>query len=254
MAMTRPPESASRRAPSSSYGLFLDGKFTDPESYASFETLNPATRYHSRASLRHPSRRRSRRGLVATGVREVWSKTTGASERSISIALRDSFRSARGSWRSWRHSITGKAIPRVAHIDILWPRRHFFYYAGWADKLDYAGRWTGTENRSAVRGFRFIPWNFRCSMAAWKLAPALATREHCVLKARGGRRPLGPPLGMLGEILQQAELPPGVVNIVDRRRIGAAPHSLITPTSTRIAFTGSTEWDDHSTSVASLPS
>jgi aldehyde dehydrogenase (NAD+) len=111
---------------------------------------------------------------------------------------------------------------------------HFFYYAGWADKLEYAG--FGQARPVGVAG-QVIPWNFPLLMAAWKLAPALAAGNTCVLKP-AETTPLTALL--LAEVCQQAELPPGVVNIVTGA--GDTGAALVThPGVDKIAFTGSTE-------------
>ncbi|EQD39768.1 betaine-aldehyde dehydrogenase, partial [mine drainage metagenome] len=111
----------------------------------------------------------------------------------------------------------------------------FFYYAGWADKLSYAG--LGPAPRPLGVAGQIVPWNFPLLMAAWKLAPALATGNTCVLKP-AETTPLSALL--LAEILQQAELPPGVVNVVTGA--GATGAALVEhPRVDKIAFTGSTE-------------
>ena len=103
----------------------------------------------------------------------------------------------------------GKPIKESRDVDVPLAAAHFFYYAGWADKLAYAG--FGPDPRPLGVAGQVIPWNFPLLMAAWKLAPALATGNTCVLKP-AETTPLSALL--LAEILQQAELPPGVVNII----------------------------------------
>jgi aldehyde dehydrogenase (NAD+) len=112
---------------------------------------------------------------------------------------------------------------------------HFFYHAGWADKLGYAG--LGPSPRPLGVAGQVIPWNFPLLMAAWKLAPALAAGNCCVLKP-AETTPLTALL--LAEVCQQAELPPGVVNVVTGA--GATGAALVThPGVDKVAFTGSTE-------------
>ncbi len=107
----------------------------------------------------------------------------------------------------------GKPIKESRDVDIPLAAAHFFYHAGWADKLAYAG--LGPHPKPLGVAGQVIPWNFPLLMAAWKLAPALATGNTCVLKP-AETTPLSALL--LAEILQQAELPPGVVNIITGRR------------------------------------
>jgi aldehyde dehydrogenase (NAD+) len=129
----------------------------------------------------------------------------------------------------------GKPIRESRDVDIPLVAAHFFYYAGWADKLDYA--FPGARARALGVAGQIIPWNFPLLMAAWKLAPALATGNTVVLKP-AETTPLT--ALFLAEILQEAELPPGVVNIVTGD--GATGAALVAhPGIDKIAFTGSTE-------------
>jgi aldehyde dehydrogenase (NAD+) len=129
----------------------------------------------------------------------------------------------------------GKPIRESRDVDLPLVAAHFFYYAGWADKLSYAG--FGPDPQPLGVAGQVIPWNFPLLMAAWKLAPALAAGNTCVLKPAETT-----PLTALhlAEILQQAELPPGVVNIVP----GASSTGravVAHPGVDKVAFTGSTE-------------
>jgi aldehyde dehydrogenase (NAD+) len=129
----------------------------------------------------------------------------------------------------------GKPIKESRDVDIPLAAAHFFYHAGWADKLAYAGFGAHPQPLGVVG--QVIPWNFPLLMAAWKLAPALATGNTCVLKP-AETTPLTALL--LAEILQQAELPPGVVNILTGA--GATGAALVAhPGIDKVAFTGSTE-------------
>jgi aldehyde dehydrogenase (NAD+) len=129
----------------------------------------------------------------------------------------------------------GKPIKESRDVDVPLAAAHFFYYAGWADKLGYAG--FGSHPRPLGVAGQVIPWNFPLLMAAWKLAPALATGNTCVLKP-AETTPLSALL--LAEILQQADLPPGVVNIVPGA--GDTGAALVAhPGLDKVAFTGSTE-------------
>jgi aldehyde dehydrogenase (NAD+) len=129
----------------------------------------------------------------------------------------------------------GKPIKESRDVDIPLAAAHFFYYAGWADKLEYAG--FGPDPRPVGVAGQVIPWNFPLLMAAWKIAPALACGNTVVLKP-AETTPLS--ALTLGEIIAEADLPPGVVNILaGGPSIGEAivRHDGID----KIAFTGSTE-------------
>ena len=128
----------------------------------------------------------------------------------------------------------GKPIKESRDIDIPLAAAHFFYYAGWADKLEYA--FPGRRVRPIGVAGQIIPWNFPMLMAAWKLAPALATGNTLVLKP-AETTPLTALL--LAQVIQEAELPPGVVNIVTGA--GETGAALVESPVDKIAFTGSTE-------------
>src|SRR6185437_8440598 len=127
----------------------------------------------------------------------------------------------------------GKPIKESRDVDLPLVAAHFFYYAGWADKLKYSGF---GDQPIGVAG-QVIPWNFPLLMLSWKIAPALACGNTVVLKPAETT-----PLTALAfaEICQQADLPPGVVNIVTGAgESGAAV--VAHPDVDKVAFTGSTE-------------
>src|ERR1700754_1452266 len=129
----------------------------------------------------------------------------------------------------------GKPIRESRDVDIPLAAAHFFSYAGWADKLSYAFAGRAVEPRGVVG--QVVPWNFPLLMVAWKLAPALACGNTAVLKP-AETTPLTALL--LAEICQEAELPPGVVNVLPGD--GATGAALVRhPDVDKIAFTGSTE-------------
>jgi aldehyde dehydrogenase (NAD+) len=138
----------------------------------------------------------------------------------------------------------GKPIRESRDVDVPLAAAHFFYYAGWADKLRYAcpghrpaGGHGGEEPRPLGVAGQVIPWNFPLLMAAWKLAPALAAGNTCVLKP-AETTPLS--ALVLAEICQQADLPPGVVNVLPGA--GGTGAALVRhPGVDKVAFTGSTE-------------
>src|SRR5437868_5202838 len=192
------------------YNLFIGGQFVEPHSKRWFETINPATE-ETLAEIAEGDAEDIDRAVreARRAYDKVWRKMAAA-ERSKYI-----FRIARLIQEKSRALAVvetmngGKPIKESRDIDIPLSAAHFFYYAGWADKLDYA-----FPNRNVaplgVAG-QIIPWNFPLLMAAWKLAPALAAGNTIVLKP-AETTPLTSL--MLAEILQEAELPPGVVNIL----------------------------------------
>jgi aldehyde dehydrogenase (NAD+) len=230
------PESASIARLRPSYGLFIDGEFTDPESHASFETLNPATEEPLARVAQSSSEDVDRAVASARRAYErVWSKTTGAERAKYLFRIARLIQERSRELAVVETLDNGKAIRESRDIDIPLAAAHFFYYAGWADKLDYAG--FGPRPQPLGVAGQIIPWNFPLLMAAWKLAPALAAGNTCVLKP-AETTPLT--ALVLAEILQQAELPPGVVNIVTGD--GSVGAALVEhPDVDKIAFTGSTE-------------
>ncbi len=218
------------------YNLFIGGKFVEPHSKKWFPTINPATedRLAEVADADAVDVDRAV-GEARRAYEKVWRKLA-PSERAKYI-----FRIARLIQEKSRELAVvetldgGKPIKESRDIDIPLAAAHFFYYAGWADKLEYA-----FPNRNVsplgVAG-QIIPWNFPLLMAAWKVAPALAAGNTVVLKP-AETTPLTAML--LAEIIQEAELPPGVVNIIT----GAGPTgaALVAHEDVdKIAFTGSTE-------------
>src|SRR4029077_3266562 len=129
----------------------------------------------------------------------------------------------------------GKPIKESRDVDVPLAAAHFFYYAGWADKLEHAG--FGPAPRPVGVACQVIPWNFPLLMAAWKLAPAVPAANPCVLKP-AETTPLTALL--LAEVIQQAGLPPGTVNVLTGD--GATGQALgAHPGVDKIAVTGSTE-------------
>ena len=236
MAYDPAPESSAIARLKPAYGLFVNGEFSDPSAHESFVTVNPANE-EALATVAQASVADVDRAVYAArrAYDTVWSKTTGA-ERSKYL-----FRIARLIQERSRELAVvetldnGKPIRESRDVDIPLVAAHFFYYAGWADKLDHAG--FGPDPKPLGVAGQIIPWNFPLLMAAWKLAPALAAGNTCVLKP-AETTPLS--ALVLAEILQQAELPEGVVNIITGD--GATGAALVDhPGVDKIAFTGSTE-------------
>jgi len=229
------PESKSAAKINERYELFIDGKFQKPLSKKYFATINPATEEKlSEVADANIADVNKAVEAARNGYEKYWKKTS-PKERAKYI-----YRIARMVQERARELAIietldgGKPIRESRDFDVPTAANHFFYYAGWADKLEYA-----FPNRNAeplgVAG-QIIPWNFPLLMAAWKIAPALATGNTVVLKPAEGT-----PLTALklAEIIQEADLPPGVVNIITGA--GETGAAIVNhPDINKIAFTGST--------------
>ena len=229
------PESRSVVDLKPSYGLFVDGEFADCSGGA-FKSVNPATEEVLAEVAMADAADVDRAVAVARrAYDEVWSRMPG-SERAKYI-----FRIARIIQERARELAVlesldnGKPIRESRDVDIPLAAAHFFYYAGWADKLGYAN--LGPDPRPLGVAGQVIPWNFPLLMLAWKVAPALACGNTVVLKP-AETTPLTALL--FAEICQQADLPPGVVNILTGA--GATGAAVVGhPGVDKVAFTGSTE-------------
>ncbi|MGH8894207.1 MAG: aldehyde dehydrogenase family protein [Actinomycetes bacterium] len=219
-----------------SYGLYIDGQFVDPVDGHAFKTVSPATE-EVLAEVTEAGPADVDRAVAAArrAYDRVWSKLP-ARERGKYL-----FRIARILQERARELAVlesldnGKPIRESRDVDIPLVAAWFFHYAGWADKLDHAGFGPGPKPLG-VAG-QVIPWNFPLLMLAWKVAPALACGNTVVLKP-AETTPLTALL--FAEICQQADLPPGVVNIVTGA--GDTGRALVEhPDVDKVAFTGSTE-------------
>lgn len=231
------PESRSIVSLKSSYGLFIGGEFVDGNGEP-FKTISPATEETlAEVACADATDVDAAVKAARTAYARVWSRMPGR-ERGKYI-----FRIARLIQERARELAVletldnGKPIKESRDVDVPTAAAHFFYYAGWADKLEYAGVSTdGPPKPLGVVG-QVIPWNFPLLMLAWKIAPALATGNTVVLKP-AETTPLT--ALMFAEICQQAELPPGVVNIVTGA--GDTGRQIVEhPGVDKIAFTGSTD-------------
>lgn len=217
------------------YNLFINGKFVAPQSGKYFPTINPATEQKI-AEVAEAGEKDVDAAVKAarTAYTKVWSKMPGK-ERAKYIYRIARLIQDRARELAVLESIDGgKPIRESRDVDVPLAASHFFYYAGWADKLDYA--FPGRKlNPLGVAG-QVIPWNFPLLMAAWKLAPALACGNTVVLKP-AETTPLTSLF--LAQILQEAELPDGVVNIVTGA--GATGAAVVAHADVnKVAFTGST--------------
>ncbi len=229
------PESRDIARLKPSYGIFVDGAFRDGSGEA-VKTINPADETPlAEVAEAGP---RDVDNAVATARRAydgAWGRMPG------SVRAKYLFRIARAIQERSRELAVlesldnGKPIKESRDVDIPLAAAHFFYYAGWADKLTYAG--LGPDPKPIGVAGQVIPWNFPLLMASWKIAPALAAGNTVVLKP-AETTPLT--ALTLAEIIAEADLPPGVVNILaGGPSIGQAivEHAGID----KIAFTGSTE-------------
>jgi len=230
------PESTDHVKIDDQYELFIGGEFVAPEEGRYFESINPATE-------------------------ETLSSVALASTADVDRAVKAARKAYNGTWSKMKAVDRGKYIYRIARIlqerarefsviesldggkpiresrdiDVPLAAAHFFYYAGWADKLEYA--FPGRKPEPLGVAGQIIPWNFPLLMAAWKIAPALACGNTVVLKP-AETTPLT--ALKLAEVIRDAGLPPGVVNIVTGAgETGAAivNHEDVD----KIAFTGSTD-------------
>ena len=227
------PESPNTAGLRESYDLFIGGAFVPPQDGVRAATINPATE--------EPLAEVAQAG-EADVVKAVEAARAAAADWAALPGLERGkylFRIARLIQERARELAVmetldgGKPIRESRDVDIPIAAAHFFYYAGWADKLAYA--MPGREIRPRGVVGQIVPWNFPLLMAAWKLAPALACGNTAVLKP-AETTPLTALL--LAEICQEAELPAGVVNIIPGG--GAAGATLVRSGVDKVAFTGST--------------
>jgi aldehyde dehydrogenase (NAD+) len=219
----------------SEYGLFIDGAFVEPHDGGTFKTVNPATEEVLAAVSAAGADDVDRAVSAARRAQaEVWGPMSGAERAKYLYRLARVIQERARELAVLETLDNGKPIRESRDVDVPTAGAHFFSYAGWADKLPHAG--FGPDPRPVGVAGQIIPWNFPLLMAAWKLAPALATGNTCVLKP-AETTPLSALL--LAEILQQVDLPPGVVNVVTGD--GATGQALVEHTGIdKIAFTGST--------------
>ncbi|HNU47467.1 MAG TPA: aldehyde dehydrogenase family protein [Bacteroidia bacterium] len=230
------PETPDHIVLADKYDLFINGKFVAPQSKKYFDTINPAKETRI-ASVAEASQADVDAAVKAarTAYDKVWSKMP-ARERGKYIYRIARIMQERARELAIIESLDGgKPIRESRDIDVPLAAAHFFYYAGWADKLDYA--LPGMAAQSLGVAGQIIPWNFPILMAAWKIAPALACGNTVVLKP-AETTPLT--ALKLAEIFRDADLPPGVVNIVTGA--GATGASIVNhPGIDKVAFTGSTD-------------
>ena len=230
------PESKSAATIQKQYDLFINGEWQKPLSKKYFDSINPANEEKlSEVADANEADVNTAVCAARNAYEKVWRKMP-AKERAKYV-----FRIARMIQEKARELAIiesldgGKPIRESRDFDVPTSANHFFYYAGWADKLEYAFPNRRTEPLG-VAG-QIIPWNFPLLMAAWKIAPAIATGNTVVLKPA---ETTSLTALKLAEIIQESELPPGVVNVVTGA--GATGAAIVNhPDVNKIAFTGSTD-------------
>ncbi len=229
------PESRSVVDLKPAYGLFVNGEFTEG-SGTPFKTISPATEEvlaevaEATAADVDAAVKAARRAHT-----RVWSRMSGAERGKYLFRIARIIQERAREIAVLETLDNGKPIKEARDVDVPTAAAHFFYYAGWADKLSYAG--FGPDPQSLGVAGQVIPWNFPFLMLAWKVAPALATGNTVVLKP-AETTPLSALL--FAEICQQADLPPGVVNIVTGA--GATGQAVVAHDDVdKVAFTGSTD-------------
>jgi aldehyde dehydrogenase (NAD+) len=230
------PESRSIVTIARSYGLFVDGEFAPPASGISFATVDPSTE-EQLAEVAAADARDVDRAVAAarTAFDGPWGRMSGRERAKYLYRIARILQERSREFAVLESIDNGKPIRESRDVDVPLAAAHLFYHAGWADKLEHAG--FGSAPKPIGVCGQVIPWNFPLLMAAWKLAPALACGNTCVLKP-AETTPLTALL--FAEVLQQAELPKGVVNIITGA--GETGAALVThPGIDKIAFTGSTE-------------
>ncbi len=220
----------------SQYGLFVEGEMVEPAAGRLAPTVNPATG-EALAEVSVADAADVDRAVAAarTAWEGGWRDLPGAERAKYLYRVARLLQERAREFAVLETMDGGKPIRESRDLDIPLAAAHFFHYAGWADKLDYA--FSGRRAAPLGVAAQVIPWNFPLLMAAWKLAPALACGNTAVLKPA----PTTPLTALLlAEVLRDAELPPGVVNIITGD--DAAGAALVAhPGVDKVAFTGSTE-------------
>jgi aldehyde dehydrogenase (NAD+) len=217
------------------YDLFIGGRFVAPHSGRRFATINPATEQTLAEVAEADEVDVDRAVTAAAAAFERWAALSPARRARYVFRISRLLQERARELAIVETLDGGKPIKESRDVDVPLAAAHFFYYAGWADKLEWA--FPNRRPRPLGVAGQVIPWNFPLLMLAWKIAPALAAGNTVVLKP-AETTPLTAML--FAEICQQADLPPGVVNIVT----GAGETGALLvghPDIRKVAFTGSTE-------------
>ncbi|QQQ75779.1 aldehyde dehydrogenase family protein [Saccharothrix sp. 6-C] len=217
------------------YRMFIDGQFVEGAGEP-LKTVNPGTEeVLAEVSTAAPADVDKAVKAARRAYDRVWGRMPGAERAKYIFRIARLIQERSRELAVLESLDNGKPIKESRDVDVPTAAAHFFYHAGWADKLGYAG--LGPDPRPLGVAGQVIPWNFPLMMAAWKIAPALATGNTVVIKP-AETTPLS--ALVLAEIIQQADLPPGVVNILaGAGDVGSAVVSH--PDVDKVAFTGSTE-------------
>jgi aldehyde dehydrogenase (NAD+) len=230
------PESTDHIKVAKKYELFIGGDFIKPASGKYFDTVNPATEQRlSRVALASQADVDKAVKAARKAYNGPWSRMKPADRGKYIYRIARIIQERAREFAAIESLDGGKPIREARDVDVPLAAAHFFYYAGWADKLEYA--FPGRETRAMGVAGQIIPWNFPLLMAAWKVAPALACGNTVVLKP-AETTPLT--AMKLAEVIADAGVPEGVVNVVTGA--GDTGARIVShPGVDKIAFTGSTE-------------
>ena len=233
--LSEAPESTSHIRLNKKYDLFIGGKFVKPKSKKYFDTINPATE-EKIAEIAEAGEKDVDLAVKAArkAYNETWSKLSGKERGKYIYRIARLIQERAREFAVIETLDGGKPIRESRDVDIPLAAAHFFYYAGWADKLDYV--FPNRTPKPLGVAAQITPWNFPMLMLAWKIAPALAAGNTVVLKP-AETTPLT--ALKLAELVQDAGLPDGVVNIITG--YGQTGAMLVNHTDVdKVAFTGST--------------
>ena len=218
------------------YDLFINGQFVAPKGGKYFDSINPANEQKlAEIALATPADVDAAYAAAQRAYDGVWGKMPGRERAKYLFRIARLLQDRAREFAVAETLDGGKPIKESRDFDVPMAAAHFFYHAGWADKLDYVAPGRSVAPLGVVG--QVIPWNFPLLMCAWKIAPALAMGNTVVLKPA---ETTSITALKLAEIFQDAGLPPGVVNFVTGAgEVGAAVMNH--PTPAKIAFTGSTE-------------
>ncbi len=218
-----------------SYGLFIGGEFTESEGGSAFKSISPASE-EVLAEVSDATEADVDRAVAAArrAFNGAWGRMSGADRGKYLFRIARILQERAREFAVLESLDNGKPIRESRDVDVPLAAAHFFYHAGWADKLEYASLGTNPRPHGVVG--QVIPWNFPLLMLSWKIAPALAAGNTVVLKP-AETTPLTALL--FAEVCQQADLPAGVVNIVTGA--GTTGQAIVDhPGIDKLAFTGST--------------
>lgn len=230
------PESTDHIKLNKQYDLFINGKFVKPNSKKYFSTINPATEEKlAEVALTDEKDVDAAVNAAKNAYDKVWKKMPAAERGKYIFRIARLLQERAREFAVIESLNGGKPIRESRDVDVPLAANHFFYYAGWADKLDYA--FPNKKPQSLGVAGQIIPWNFPLLMAAWKIAPALATGNTVVLKP-AETTPLT--ALKLAELIRDSGLPDGVVNIITG--FGKTGAAIVNhPKVNKVAFTGSTD-------------